>query len=134
MYETQQSRLNKARLRNISLEEPRLAARVHRPTLRKAECPTIRDNSRQFATIRDNLRKWETILLDPVFRLGLNQRLGFPATGAGQQCGRTLPGVSDASTFLIPMDDMPRVAPKVFTHAATTAYGTSLPSLPGKQA
>ena len=33
--------------------------------------------------------KWETTLLDPVFRLGLNQRLGFPAPGTGQQCGRT---------------------------------------------
>ena len=36
--------------------------------------------------------KWETTLLDPVFRLGLNQRLGFPAPGTGQQCGRTPPG------------------------------------------
>ena len=29
--------------------------------------------------------KWETALLDPVFRLGLNQRLGFPAPGTGGQ-------------------------------------------------
>ena len=36
--------------------------------------------------------KWETTLLDPVFRLGLNQRLSFPAPGTGQQCGRTPPG------------------------------------------
>ena len=36
--------------------------------------------------------KWETTLLDPVFRLGLSQRLGYPAPGAGQQCGRTPPG------------------------------------------
>ena len=34
--------------------------------------------------------KWETTLLDPVFRLGLNQRLGFPAPGTGQQRGRAL--------------------------------------------
>ena len=34
--------------------------------------------------------KWETTFLDPVFRLGLNQRLGFP--GTGQQCGRNPPG------------------------------------------
>ena len=36
--------------------------------------------------------KWETTLLDPVFRLGLSQRLGYPAPGTGQQCGRTPPG------------------------------------------
>ena len=36
--------------------------------------------------------KRETTLLDPVFRLGLSQRLGYPAPGTGQRCGRTLPG------------------------------------------
>ena len=36
--------------------------------------------------------KFDTTLLDPVFRLGMNQRLGFPAPGTGQQCGRTPPG------------------------------------------
>ena len=36
--------------------------------------------------------KFETTLLDPVFRLGMNQRLGFPAPGTGQQCGRNPPG------------------------------------------
>ena len=33
--------------------------------------------------------KWATTLLDPIFRLGLCQRLGYPAPGAGQRCGRT---------------------------------------------
>ena len=36
--------------------------------------------------------KFETTLLDPVFRLGMNQRLGFPAPGTGQQCGAHPPG------------------------------------------
>ena len=36
--------------------------------------------------------KWETTLLDPVLRLGLSQRLGYPAPGTGQQCGRTPKG------------------------------------------
>ena len=36
--------------------------------------------------------KWETTLLDPVFRLGLSQRLGYPAPGTGQRCGHTPPG------------------------------------------
>ena len=31
-------------------------------------------------------------LLDPVFRWGLQHRLGFPAPGAGQKCGRTPQG------------------------------------------
>ena len=36
--------------------------------------------------------RYENTLLDPVLRLGMNQRLGFPAPGTGQQCGRTPPG------------------------------------------
>ena len=35
--------------------------------------------------------KWETTLLDPVFRLGLCQGLGYPAPGTGQRCCRTPP-------------------------------------------
>ena len=46
--------------------------------------------------------KWETTLLDPVFRLGLNQRLGFPAPGTGQQCGRTPPGGKRCQHILDP--------------------------------
>ena len=46
--------------------------------------------------------KWETALLDPVFRLGLNQRLGFPAPGTGQQCGRTPTGGKQCSHILDP--------------------------------
>ena len=46
--------------------------------------------------------KWETTLLDPVFRLGLNQRLGFPAPGTGQQCGRTFPGGKRCQHILDP--------------------------------
>ena len=42
--------------------------------------------------------KCETTLLDPVFRLGLSQRLGYPAPGTGQQCGRTPPGGQTMST------------------------------------
>ena len=44
--------------------------------------------------------KWETALLDPVFRLGLSQRLGFPAPGTGQQCGRTPPGSKQCQHIL----------------------------------
>ena len=46
--------------------------------------------------------KWETTLLDPVFRLGLNQRLGFPAPDTGQQCGRTPPGGKRCQQILDP--------------------------------
>ena len=44
--------------------------------------------------------RYETTLLDPVFRLGMNQRLGFPAPGTGQQCGRTPPGGKRCSHIL----------------------------------
>ena len=69
--------------------------------------------------------KWETTLLDPVFRLGLNQRLGFPAPGTGQQCGRTPRGASAVPTFSIPTGDMPHVALKDCIPAGMTASGTS---------
>ena len=46
--------------------------------------------------------KWETALLDPVFRLGLSQRLGYPAPGTGQQCGRTPPGGKQCQHILDP--------------------------------
>ena len=46
--------------------------------------------------------KWETTLLDPVFRLGLNQRLAFPAPGTGQQCGRIPPGGKRCQHLLDP--------------------------------
>ena len=78
--------------------------------------------------------KWETTLMDPVFRLGLNQRMGFQAPGAGQQCGRTPRGANVANTSLTPTAAMLRVAPKDYTHADMTVYETSLPNLPGKQA
>ena len=74
--------------------------------------------------------KWGTTLLDPVFRLGLNQRLGFPAPGTGQQCGRTPRGANDASTSLILMEDMLHAAPRDSTPEGMIA--TSL-NLPGKQ-
>ena len=44
--------------------------------------------------------KWETTLLDPVFRLGLSQRLGYPAPGTGQRCGRTPLGVKQCQHIL----------------------------------
>ena len=47
--------------------------------------------------------KFETTLLDPVFRLGMNQRLGFPAPGTGQQCGRTPPGGKRCQHILDPL-------------------------------
>ena len=74
--------------------------------------------------------KWETTLLDPVFRLGLNQRMGFPAPGTGQQCGRNPRGARDVCTFSTPMADMLHAARKASTHADMTALET----LPGKQA
>ena len=46
--------------------------------------------------------KWETTLLDPVFRLGLSQRLGYPAPGTGQQCGRTPPRGKQCQHILDP--------------------------------
>ena len=46
--------------------------------------------------------KWETTLLDPVFRLGLCQRLGYPAPGTGQRCGRTPPGGKQCTHILDP--------------------------------
>ena len=36
--------------------------------------------------------RWSTTLWDPVFRWGLQQRMGFAAPGAGEGCGRTPPG------------------------------------------
>ena len=76
--------------------------------------------------------KWETTLLDPVFRLGLCQRLGYPAPGTGQRCGRTPPGVNNANASWILMGDMQPVAPKVYTPDDVTGSGTLSPSLPGK--
>ena len=69
--------------------------------------------------------KWETTLLDPVFRLGLNQRLGFPPQERDSSVAAPPRGASDASTSSIPTADMLRVAPKAFTHAGTIAFGTS---------
>ena len=61
--------------------------------------------------------KWETTLLDPVFRLGLSQRLGYPAPGTGQQCGRTPRKANNVSISLTPMGDTPPAAPKGCTLA-----------------
>ena len=36
--------------------------------------------------------RWSHTLLDNVFRWGLQQRIGVPAPGAGEPCGRTPPG------------------------------------------
>ena len=36
--------------------------------------------------------RWSHTLLDNVFRWGLKQRIGVPAPGAGEPCGRTPPG------------------------------------------
>ena len=46
--------------------------------------------------------KWKTTLLDPVFRLGLCQRLGFLAPGTHQRCGRTPPGGTQCAHILDP--------------------------------
>ena len=46
--------------------------------------------------------KWETTLLDQVFRLGLSQRMGYPAPGTGQRCGRTPPGGKQCQHLLDP--------------------------------
>ena len=51
--------------------------------------------------------RWETTLLDPVFRWGLQHRLGFPAPGAGQKCGRTPQGGKPCNAIL---DDFGRHA------------------------
>ena len=42
--------------------------------------------------------KWETTLLDPVFRLGLTQRLGFPAPGQDNSAVEPPRGASAANT------------------------------------
>ena len=51
--------------------------------------------------------RWETTLLDPVFRWGLQHRMGFPAPGAGQRCGRTPQGGKPCNAIL---DDIGRHA------------------------
>ena len=61
--------------------------------------------------------KWSTTLLDPVFRWGLQQRLGFNAPGAGEPCGRTPQGVSDATTSLTRLAGMLVFATKGSIHA-----------------
>ena len=78
--------------------------------------------------------KWETTLLDPVFRLRLNQRLGFPARAQDNNVDEPPRGANDASTSSILMADMLRVAPKGSTPEDTTAFGILSPNLPGKQA
>ena len=47
--------------------------------------------------------KWSNTLLDPVFRWGLHQRLGVPAPGAGEPCGRTPPGGKRCNHILDPL-------------------------------
>ena len=47
--------------------------------------------------------KWSNTLLDPVFRWGLQQRLGFNAPGAGEPCGRTPPGGKRCNHILDPL-------------------------------
>ena len=47
--------------------------------------------------------RWSTTLLDPVFRWGLQQRLGFDAPGAGQPCGRTPQGGKRCNHLLDPL-------------------------------
>ena len=70
--------------------------------------------------------KWETTLLDPVFRPGLCQRLGYPALDTGQRCGRTPPPpreANNAHTFQTPMVDTRRAAPKVYIPGDPIASG-----------
>ena len=47
--------------------------------------------------------KWSNTLLDPVFRWGLQQRLGFNAPRAGEPCGRTPPGGKRCNHTLDPL-------------------------------
>ena len=68
--------------------------------------------------------KFETTLLDPVFRLGMNQRLGFPAPGTGQQCGRTPRGARDAHTSWTHTAGMLLAVPRDSTLADMTGSGT----------
>ena len=73
--------------------------------------------------------------VDPVFRFGLSQQLGYPAPGTGQKCDRTSPRrANNANISWIHMEDMQFVAPKVCILADMTESGTFSPSLPGKQA
>ena len=51
--------------------------------------------------------RWETTLLDPVFKWGLQHRMGFPAPGAGFKCGRTPQGGKPCNALL---DDFGRHA------------------------
>ena len=77
--------------------------------------------------------RWSTTLLDPVFRWGLQQRLGFDAPGAGQPCGRTPRGASDATICLILWADMLVCATRVSTHGATTACVITLRLWPARR-
>ena len=75
----------------------------------------------------------QTALLDPVFRLSLCQRLGYPARGAEQRFGGTpLGGASRAHGYWTNMADTPLAAPRASTQDDQTASETFLRSLPGK--
>ena len=58
--------------------------------------------------------KWSTTLLEPVFRWGLQQLLGFDAPGATQPCGRTPQGASVATILLTQLADTQACAAKVY--------------------
>ena len=47
--------------------------------------------------------RWSHTLLDNVFRWGLQQRIGVPAPGAGEPCGRTPPGGKRCNHILDPL-------------------------------
>ena len=47
--------------------------------------------------------RWSHTLHDNVFRWGLQQRLGMPAPGAGEPCGRTPPGGKRCNHLLDPL-------------------------------
>ena len=74
------------------------------------------------------------ILVDPVFRLGLCQRLGCPAPDTGQRCGRTPGGANNARASLTLMDAMLLIERRGCTPDDTVASGISSPNLPGKLA
>ena len=67
--------------------------------------------------------RWETTLLDPVFRWGLQHRLGFPAPRAGHKRGRTPQEgkpANRAATSWMSLVDMQGYAKRVSTFAAVS--------------
>ena len=76
--------------------------------------------------------RWETTLLDPVFKWGLQHRMGFPAPGAGFKCGRTR-GANPAMPYSTTLDDTQDFATKVFTQDDTIWCATTSPKWPARR-